>query len=88
MTVPAVTTEKPMTIMAQGLEQVERLTAAIPSGKTAVLVVGVEWKYGVPYWFRFGVSRKSGEHFKMGVEAETKFTKASTNATAYAAWTW
>lgn len=66
---------------------VEALLANVPAGKQGVLVMGLEWKYGLPF-ARFGTALKVGEGFKLAAEAETRFSKMSTSAKAYAVWTW
>jgi hypothetical protein len=76
------------TVLGTGLDLVKARTATIPPGKNNAVIVGVDWKFGVPYSFRFGWATRRGEHFQLSAEAETRFSGASTNAGVYAAWTW
>lgn len=70
------------------LDRITSKLAAIPPGKTGALVVGVDWRAGVPVWGRFGVATRVGEHLQLSVEAETKFKQAPPNAGVYVAWVW
>jgi hypothetical protein len=66
---------------------VDASLASVPADKRGVLVMGVEWKYGIPF-ARFGTALKVGDGFKLAADAETRFSKLSTSAKAYAVWTW
>jgi len=79
--------DKTPTILQSGLDLVKTRVAELPPDTKGVLIVTAEVKYGLPV-LRFGVATKEGERFQLGAEAETSFSKASTNAKVYAAWTW
>lgn len=70
------------------LDRLKAKLAAIPHGKTGALVVGVDWKAGVPVWGRIGVATRIGDHMQLSVEADTRFKQAPPNASAYIAFTW
>ncbi len=72
------------TILAQSLAQ---LNEQIPEGKKGAVLVGLEWKYGLPF-MKVGTAARVGDHFAVAAEVETRFSKMSTNAKVYAAWTW
>lgn len=77
-----------LSIVEQLKEETRRVTKAanIPADKKGVVVVAAEWKFGVPYRFRFGTAYRVGDSFELGADAVTKFTKASTEATVHVAW--
>lgn len=75
-------------ILKQDLDRLSTRLAAIPPGKTGALIVGLDWRAGVPVWARFGVASRVGEHLQLSVEAETRFKQAPPNAGVYAAFTW
>lgn len=86
---PKPTAEPPdPSIVQADLERLKTKLAAIPPGKTGAIVVGLDWKAGVPVWGRFGVATKVGEHWQLSVEAETRFKKAPPNAGIYTAFIW
>lgn len=66
---------------------VDASLASVPAGKKGVLVMGVEWKYGLPF-ATFGTALKVGDGFKLAADAETRFSTLSTSAKAYAVWSW
>lgn len=66
---------------------VDASLAQVPAGRQGVLVMGLEWKYGLPF-ARFGTAVKVGNNFKLAADAETRFSKLSTSAKAYAVWSW
>lgn len=77
-----------LTITQGELDRLKAKLAAIPPEKTGVLVVGVDWRGGVPVWGRFGIATRIGDHLQLSAEAETRFKKAPPNAGIYAAFTW
>lgn len=77
-----------LTITQGDLERLKAKLSAIPQGKQGALIVGIDWRGGVPVWGRFGVATRVGEHLQLSAEAETKFKKAPPNASVYAAWVW
>lgn len=78
----------PPSIIEQLQAETRRQTAMIPPGKSKVAMVAVEWAGGVPYRFRFATAVRKGEHFELGADALTKFTKASSSASIHAMWSW
>lgn len=83
------TTPPPDLNITQGdLDRLKTKLAAIPPDKTGAVVVGIDWRGGVPVWLRFGVATRIGEHLQLSTEAETKFKKAAPNASIHAAWIW
>lgn len=78
---------EPSSILRSIPSAVEASLAQVPAGRQGVLVMGVEWKYGLPF-ARFGTAVKVGDSFKLAAAAETRFSKLSTSATAYAVWSW
>lgn len=66
---------------------VDASLAQVPPDRKGAVVVGVEWKAGVPF-MKFGTATRVGEHLKLSAEAETRFSKMSTTAKAYAIWSW
>lgn len=76
------------TLLEQLQAETKRKTAGIPPGKTTALVMAADWKMGVPVRWRWGVAHRVGDHFELGADAATKFTKASTEATLHVAWSW
>ena len=75
-------------ILKSGLEQVNKLLETIPEEKNGVLLVSADVNgWGIPI-IRFGVATRIDKGFKLGAEAETSFSKASTKARVYAALTW
>lgn len=59
----------------------------VPPDRTGAFVMGLEWKYGLPF-AKFGTALRVGDSFKLAADAETRFSKLSTNATFHALWTW
>lgn len=77
------------TILEQLQAETKRKTAAIPAGKNHATVVAVDWVGGyVPYRLRWGTAHRIGDHFELGADASTKFSKATTEASVHVAWTW
>jgi hypothetical protein len=74
------------TVLEQLQGDLKRKTAGIPPGKTKAAVFAVEWVGGVPYRYRFGYAHRVGDHFELGADAITKFSKASTSATIHVGW--
>ncbi len=77
-----------LNITTGDLDRLASKLQAIPKDKTGALIVGIDWRGGVPVWGRFGVATRVGEHLQLSAEAETKFKKAPPNAGVYAAWIW
>ena len=73
-------------LLEQLQAETKRKTAMLPPEKTQAAVVAVDWAAGVPYRFRFGYAHRIGDHFELGAEALTKFTKASTSASVHVMW--
>lgn len=61
--------------------------ANVPPDRRGAAVVGVEWKYGLPF-FKFGTAARVGENLKFAGDVETRFSKMSTSAKGYVVWTW
>lgn len=59
----------------------------VPPDRKGVFVMGLEWKYGLPF-AQFGTAVRVGDSFKLSADAETRFSKLSTNANVYAVWSW
>lgn len=76
------------TLLEKLQEETRRKTAALPPEKRFATVVAVDWTAGLPVGVRWGTAYRKGEHFELGAEAQTKFTKASTSATVHVAWSW
>lgn len=74
-------------ILASIPAAVQASLAQVPPDRTGALVVGLEWKYGLPF-ATFGTALRVGDSFTLAADAETRFSKLSTKATAYAVWTW
>lgn len=70
------------------LDRLKTKLAAIPPDKQGAVILGLDWRGGVPVWGRFGVATRVGEHLQLSAEAETKFKKAAPNAGLYVAWIW
>ncbi|MDP2319550.1 MAG: hypothetical protein Q8O42_09470 [Acidobacteriota bacterium] len=81
------TPPEPPSILQSIPAAVEASLASVPADKRGVLVMGVEWKYGLPF-AKFGTALKVGDNFKLAADAETRFSKLSTSAKAYAVWSW
>jgi hypothetical protein len=77
---------KGSTILEQGLAHVAAPLAAVPPGRKGALVVGVNWRYGLPT-FQFATATRVGEHLVLAADAEKRF-REKPNAKVYAAWTW
>jgi hypothetical protein len=78
---------EPPSILKSVPAAVEASLTNMPAGKQGVLVMGVEWKHGMPF-ATFGTALRVGDSFKLAAEAETRFSKLSTSAKAYAVWSW
>lgn len=61
--------------------------AQVPPDRSGALVMGLEWKYGLPF-MKFGTALRVGENVKLAGDAETRFSKMSTSARGYLLWTW
>ena len=77
----------PPSILASIPAAVQASLAQVPADRTGALVVGLEWKYGLPF-MKVGTALRVGENLKLAAEAETRFSKLSTSAKAYAVWSW
>lgn len=77
-----------LTITQGEVDRLKAKLAAIPPGKTGALIIGLDWRGGVPVWGRVGVATRVGDHLQLSAEAETRFKKAAPNAGIYAALTW
>ena len=73
------------TLLEQLQAETRRKTAALPPEKKIATVVTVDWVYGAPL-LRWGTAVRTGEHFELGLETQTKFTKASTSGSIYVMW--
>lgn len=88
MTTPLEKFQKGPTLLERFQADTALKTADIPEGHHTVLMVAADWKAGVPVRYRFGFAVKAGDHFELDAETQTKFTKASTDATLHAVWSW
>jgi hypothetical protein len=79
--------QEPTSILKSIPAAVDTTLAQIPPEKTGALVMGLEWKYGIPF-AKFGTAVRIGDNFKLAADAETRFSKLSTSAKAYAVWSW
>ena len=77
-----------LNITQPDFDRLKAKLAAIPPDKTGALIVGLDWRGGVPVWGRVGLAKRVGEHWQFSLEAETRFKKAAPNAGIYAAITW
>lgn len=77
-----------LNITKSDLDRIASKLAAIPPDKKGAVIVGVDWRGGVPVWGRFGVATRVGKHLQLSAEAETKFKQAPPNAGFYVAWVW
>ena len=74
-------------ILASIPAAVQASLAQVPADKTGALVVGLEWKYGLPF-MKVGTALRVGDNLKLAADAETRFSKLSTAAKAYAVYSW
>ncbi len=74
------------TLLEQLQAETRRKTAVLPPGKKIATVVAVDWVAGVPVYLRWGTAVRVGEHFELGAETQTKFSKASTSASVHVMW--
>lgn len=66
---------------------VEASLAHVPADRAGAFVIGLEWRYGLPF-AKFGTAMRVGENLKLAADAETRFSKLSTSAKTYVVWTW
>lgn len=77
---------RPPSLFEQLQAETRRKTAILPPGKKIATVVAVDWVAGAPVWMRWGTAVRVGDHFELGAETLTKFTKASTSASLHVMW--
>ena len=87
MDAPTTTRLPDPSILASIPAAVQTSLAQVPPDRTGALVVGLEWKYGLPF-MKVGTALRVGDSLKLAAEAETRFSKLSTTAKVYAVWTW